>query len=236
MTIRIVTFDLDDTLWDIEPVLLRAERQTFDWLSARCPEMARRFTIEGLRELKQQLVDMRPELEHRISAARIESITEALRHCGLSDDDARSIANDAFATFLDARHQVELFEAAEATLAALASEFTLGVLTNGNADINRLPVGCHFSFAFSAEEIGAAKPDAAMFRAAAALCNARPDEIVHVGDHIVNDIGAAARLGWHTVWVNIQGERQPDNTTPTTTVRHLGELPAAIRQISSGLS
>lgn len=234
MTVRIVTFDLDDTLWDVAPVLQQAERQTFDWLAQRCPEMAQRFSIDGLRELKQQLVSADPQLQYRISAARFESIAEALRRCGRGDDEARAIARDAFAVFLDARHQVELFDEAAETLAELAEEFTLGVLTNGNADVRRLPVGSHFSFSFCAEDVGAAKPDDAIFRAAAAHCGARPSEIVHIGDHVVNDIEGAARLGWHTVWVNLQGAARPDGTTPTDTVERLGELPAAIRRISRG--
>ena len=32
MAISVITFDLDNTLWDVEPALLRAEQAQRDWL------------------------------------------------------------------------------------------------------------------------------------------------------------------------------------------------------------
>ena len=49
---------------------------------------------------------------------------------------------------------------------ALARRHRLGALTNGNADIARLGLDRFFRFAFSAADVGAAKPAPEMFRAA----------------------------------------------------------------------
>ena len=38
--IKVITFDLDDTLWDARPVLITAEEALFTWLSSCCPEAA----------------------------------------------------------------------------------------------------------------------------------------------------------------------------------------------------
>jgi len=37
--VRAICFDLDNTLWEIEPVLLRAERILADWLRTRYPRV-----------------------------------------------------------------------------------------------------------------------------------------------------------------------------------------------------
>ena len=39
MSIECITFDLDDTLWDVEPVILRAEELFYQWLSQHCPRI-----------------------------------------------------------------------------------------------------------------------------------------------------------------------------------------------------
>jgi len=41
--IRTITIDLDDTLWDIMPVIQRAEMLLRDWLARYYPRMTERF-------------------------------------------------------------------------------------------------------------------------------------------------------------------------------------------------
>jgi putative hydrolase of the HAD superfamily len=47
-----------------------------------------------------------------------------------------------------------------------ANHYTLGVVTNGNADVRRLGLADYFKFALCAEDIGIAKPDARLFHEA----------------------------------------------------------------------
>ena len=37
--IAVVTFDLDNTLWDVDAVIRNAERVTRQWFDARVPEL-----------------------------------------------------------------------------------------------------------------------------------------------------------------------------------------------------
>lgn len=57
-------------------------------------------------------------------------------------------------------------------------------------------------FLVTAEEIGAAKPDAAMFRAALERAGAGPAEAVMIGDRWEYDIVGARRLGIPAIWFN----------------------------------
>jgi len=38
-TIKALTFDLDDTLWPVAPVIEHAERVAFDWLARTYPSV-----------------------------------------------------------------------------------------------------------------------------------------------------------------------------------------------------
>lgn len=40
MSIKLITFDLDDTLWDTAPVIASAEVVLRDWLEANAPSWA----------------------------------------------------------------------------------------------------------------------------------------------------------------------------------------------------
>ena len=37
--IKLITFDLDDTFWDIGPPIIKAEKETRHWLNERVPEI-----------------------------------------------------------------------------------------------------------------------------------------------------------------------------------------------------
>ena len=54
--IRAICFDLDNTLWEIEPVLVRAERILADWLGRRYPRIGERFTPSGVLEMRAALL------------------------------------------------------------------------------------------------------------------------------------------------------------------------------------
>ena len=50
--IKVITFDLDNTLWDVEPTLLRAEQAQNDWLRAHRPRLMQRYNDEQMRDFR----------------------------------------------------------------------------------------------------------------------------------------------------------------------------------------
>lgn len=233
MSIRLLTFDLDDTLWEVEPVIVRAETTLHDWLQQRVPALTARFTPEQLRSQRLTLMKSDPARAHRISALRIDALTRALLDSGSSQDEATRLAAEAFAVFLEARHEVQLFEAVDETLEQLCADYRLGVITNGNADVRRLEVGRHFDFIVHSEQLARPKPHPEPFLEALRLAGCEPRQCLHVGDHVDHDIRAAQRLGIATLWVNRHGIRWPGGEPPSATVTHWKELPAAVEAIAS---
>jgi FMN hydrolase / 5-amino-6-(5-phospho-D-ribitylamino)uracil phosphatase len=229
--IEVVTFDLDNTLWNVDVVIRNAERVTRTWFDVHVPELNATLTPDDLATLRRLIVAERPELVHNLSQLRQEVFARAIVAVGRPEAEAQRLAADAFALFLAERHKVSYFDGALEMLEHLARRHRLGALTNGNANIARLGLDRFFGFAFSAADVGAAKPAPHMFRAALSHAGVPAEAMIHVGDHPIDDIQGAAQLGIHTIWVNLSDAEYPDAPPPTRVVQRLVAIPEAIAAI-----
>lgn len=250
MSIRLITFDLDDTLWDVAPVMHGAEAALRDWLAVHAPRLGP-VPIEHLWAIRKRVMDLDPSLRHRMSELRRRILLLALQEAGYAEGEARDLAEAAFQIFLSARHQVSFFPDVQPTLEHLASRYILGVLTNGNADVSRLGLADYFQFALCAEELGVGKPDPHPFEQALARAGVAAEQAIHVGDHPYDDILGARSAGMHAVWYNPQGkpwalpEHKPGilsyglnpsdpeslaGCQPSAQIRSLAELPPLLQR------
>lgn len=234
MSIKVITFDLDNTLWDVDPALIRAEQAQREWLLQYRPGTMEHFGHDDLWEFKKTVWKRHPELLHNVSAMRQQMLLELQLKAGYAEREAREGAKQAFAVFLEQRHSVELYEEALAMLEVLSKDFTLGALTNGNADVFKTDAGEYFDFAFLAEDVGASKPAPDMFRVAMETSGAAAAEIVHVGDNPEHDIRGALEMGMYAVWMNALGQEWPGGQRAQQEVSNLSQLPAAINRITAG--
>ena len=108
MSIRLITFDLDDTFWETTPAIQSAETALRDWLAAHALRLGD-FPIEALGAIRRMLVEQEPALRHRISELRRRILQHALQDAGYPADEANGLAEQAFQVFLDARHEVQIF-------------------------------------------------------------------------------------------------------------------------------
>lgn len=234
MTIRVLTFDLDNTLWDVEPALLRAEAAQRHWLERHRPGALAGVDDRAMLARKRALLEREPGLAHHVSNLRRQLLYDLQRAAGYGEREAREGAESAFAIFLRERHRVELYEEALAVIQALARRYRIGALTNGNADIYKTDAGDYFDFAFLAEDYGASKPDQALFRAALDRAAVDAPEVVHVGDSPAHDIAGAKAAGMRAVWVNMNGDSWPGGAEPDAVIAHVRDLPAALERIDAG--
>lgn len=224
MSIKLITFDLDDTLWDTAPVIVSAEAILRDWLAANAPDLGA-VPVEHLYAIRERLVQAEPGLKHRISALRRRVLFRALEDVGYSENKARELANEGFEVFLHARHQIDIFPEVQPVLEILRHSYTLGVVTNGNADVRRLGLADYFKFALCAEDLGIGKPDPQPFLEALRQGEVDAHAAVHIGDHPGDDIAGAQRAGLRAIWFNPQGKTwEPDNR-PDAEIQRLSQLP-----------
>jgi 2-haloalkanoic acid dehalogenase type II len=235
--IRVISFDLDNTLWDVEPVLHRAEAAQNHYLQQHFPRVFELFDAVTLRDFRFSTYQSHPELAHQISKLRVQALYEVLLHCGYAEALSRQGAQASFDEFLTVRHQVEPYEHALEVLESLAQHYTLAALSNGNADIYKSDIGVHFDFAFSAEQVDASKPLPDMFHAALEKSGAASHEVIHVGDNPEHDVLGAQQVGLYTVWMNSGDWRWPTGrVTADEDIRLIEELPAAIARIESRIA
>jgi len=223
MSITLITFDLDDTLWDTPPVIASAELVLRDWLKTHAPVLGE-LPVEPLHAVRERVVQAEPGLKHRISALRRQVLFQALRALDYPEAQAQALADEAFEVFLHARHQLEIFPQVQPMLERLGQRYTVGVVTNGNADVRRLGLADYFDFALCAEDLGVGKPDPALFLEALRRGNAHATNAVHVGDHPRDDIAGAQRAGFKAVWFNPQGKPWQAEQAPDAEIRCLSEL------------
>ncbi|MFT7289521.1 MAG: 2-haloalkanoic acid dehalogenase type II [Halieaceae bacterium] len=241
MALKVITFDLDNTLWDVMPALLRAEDAQRRWLTQYRPGVMEDIGHEALWALKKKLWKAHPELSHNVSAMRKLLLSELQLAAGYTPQEAQAGAEGAFGAFLEERQRVEIYAEALQVLESLADRYCLGALTNGNADVYKTDAGEHFDFAFLAEEIGASKPAPDMFHAALECTGASPGEVLHVGDNPEHDVLGALRVGMHAVWVNAEGESwsavaNAKGHAPHGIIRHIRELPDAVVSLEEHLA
>jgi putative hydrolase of the HAD superfamily len=204
--IRAICFDLDNTLWEIEPVLNRAERILADWLDRRYPRIRERFTLAGMFEVRAALLAEQPHQGHDLSFLRRETLARCAAEVGYE----RDIAHEAFAVWHAARNQVEPYREVVPALEELKARFRLATLTNGNADLAAIGLAHHFEVSFSAGALGYAKPDPRAYMALAVALTLDPAEILFVGDEPHADVAGPRTVGMQTVWVNRGGVVWPD--------------------------
>ena len=204
--VRAICFDLDNTLWDIEPVLKRAERILADWLGHRYPRITERFTTAEMFEVRAALLAEEPHQAHDLSYLR----RETLARCAVRVGYNRDIAHEAFAVWHTARNQVEPYGEVIPALEELKRRFRLATLTNGNADLTVIGLAHHFEVSFSAGALGYAKPDPRAYVALADALTLPAAEILFVGDEPHADVIGPRSAGMQTVWVNRAGAVWPD--------------------------
>lgn len=139
---------------------------------------------------------------------------------------------DAFAIdpFFDARYEANAREnpCASDVLRSLYGKYDLGLITNGFHDIQHRKVAAMgwtglFAHIITSEDAGAMKPHEGIFGAAQHAATHRPSEIVFVGDNFHNDVAAAKRCGWRTVWYNPAAHAAPDGSADVE-VRSLHDI------------
>ena len=226
MTIRLVTFDLDNTLWDVDTVIHRAEKETRNWIQPRVPEYGSYMTSENVASLRARVMEENPDIRHDVSALRIQMMRRAFEQCGLPRTEADAKAREAFAVFIRWRNTITFYDGALDTLNTLSRRYQLAALSNGNADVRRVGLDSYFSFAISAADVGSSKPSPEMFLEAMHRAEISPDRAVHVGDHPIDDIEGANRVGMHSIWVNFDGKT--DRVPAHATVNDLPSLVGAI--------
>jgi len=224
--VKAVLFDLDDTLWAIQPVLVRAENLLFDWLRQNAPRITEKHTISSLRERRMALLESDPVYRIDLWKLRHAALTEVF----LEHGEDVELVEHAMALFSEARSTVELFADVEPGLQRLGRTLILGSVSNGFADLERIGLAAHFKVSIAAHRFGRAKPDPAIFHAACEALDVPPANAIYVGDDLALDVRGAQQAGLRAVWMNRFERELAPGFAPDAICRDLDELQAWLQQ------
>ena len=223
--IRTITLDLDDTLWAIHPVIVRAEKALYAWLQEHYPRITERFSPEELLHMRENIATENSGKSHDFTFLRRKVLGKVSAVAGYGE----APVDGAMALFSAYRNDVEVFPEVRPALSALGEKYCVIAVTNGNANLDTIGIRDLFDDVVSASMAGAAKPDREIFDVAVRTGGAQSHETLHVGDHPEADVVGAINAGLRSVWVNRHGDDWPDHLQrPDGIVKDIGDLLALL--------
>ena len=219
--VRAICFDLDGTLWDVWPVIVRAEQAMYDFLALKYPRVTAAMTVEAIRKAREETARAYPQMAHDFTFLRRQTLRDHAREFGY----AEAMVDEAFEAFIQARNEVVLYDDVLPGLERLKQHFRLFTASNGNADLKRIGLAHYFERSLCAREVGALKPDPILFHKVIEGTGLQPQQVVYVGDEPALDVVGARAAGMVPVWINRVRLEWPAELGETVhTVRNLNEL------------
>jgi putative hydrolase of the HAD superfamily len=221
--VRAVLFDLDDTLTDRLATVRAYARHLMNDFGAR-------FQLSDIAVVSDEIARI------DVNGYNPERASDLAAHAAwISSPGADSLAQHWDRYFAGC---TQPREGALATIAALRrAGLRLGVVTNGRTAWQRRKIAAlrlqdHLGTVQISEELGAAKPDARIFLAAAADLAVDPRECIFIGDHPEKDVQGSSAVGMRAVWFRTN-MRWPEQLGPpheiVSSFREVLDLPELCR-------
>ncbi len=230
ITPRVISLDLDDTLWPVAPVIAAAEATLLEWLRVHHPRAVDGHDVKSMRALRASIAARFPEHGHDMTFLRRQALFEQFAaalpaaNCAVSRSDEQAV-DAAMEIFLGERNRVQFYEDVRPALLRLRVKYRLFAVSNGNSDLQRCGIGDLFDGHVTAAAAGAAKPDRRIFAHLVRVAQVLPCEILHVGDDPLADVVGAMQAGMQTAWLNRHGREWPSKfASPARTISTLAEL------------
>jgi putative hydrolase of the HAD superfamily len=206
----VLSFDLDDTLWAVEPVMLAAEAAMLAWLREHHPLTMHGQDRESLRAMRVRIAQQFPKRSHDMTFLRHRALAEMFAAAGHPE----AHADEAFEVFYAARNRVKLYDEVEGSLKRLSARYRLFAISNGNADLQRCGIAHWFEGHITAISAGAPKPDIRIFTRLLDEARVEARQVLHIGDDPHLDVMGAAQAGMQAVWLNRDAKSWPAQLPP----------------------
>lgn len=220
---KVISFDLDDTLYDNVPVMQRAEEAVHNYITEQFPQTAE-WDMHHWRRFRDEVSQTDDALASDMTKLRLKTLELGLKQFGIGN--ASKAANTIVDVFLSERSNFQVPQDSFHLLEALSQHYKLIALSNGNVDANKIGLAKYFDQVIQPGDGIRGKPLPDMFAAVhRQLPELQPHEFLHVGDHPYSDVLGAQRHGWQSAWLTSGlGTREHLSVLPTVTLRNLYQL------------
>ncbi|BDM62949.1 haloacid dehalogenase [Shewanella sp. NFH-SH190041] len=197
----VLSFDLDDTLYDNRPIIRRARAELASHLASRF-EASLSWQDDDWLACRRLVVRAQPELAHDTTACREAVLVRALSSWGYQGAQLRQGVSDAMACFLHYRSDFTVADAVVALLAHLGEKYRLIAITNGNVDVDAIGLGPYFQMVLHPGHGVRMKPATDMFLLSAQRLRLPCADIAHIGDSWRSDVQGSRQAGCKSIWLN----------------------------------
>ena len=195
-----ISFDPDGTLWDFETVMRLSTSLALEELANHDPIAASQLDVDRVVSVRDRIANEWTSSVISLKLVRFEGFKQALIEAGRPNDDLAEHINKTY--FHHRYANIVPYDDVLPTLTALRERYKIGALTNGNSYLERVGMEQLFDFAVLASEQGVSEPDPGIFHIAAEMAGYRVDELLHVGDSLVDEVIGASDVGARAVWIN----------------------------------
>lgn len=221
---KLISFDLDDTLYDNHEVIHLAEQQCVDFLSKAA---LLSLNLQDWQQWKQRIFKQDPIFCENVTVWRERTLREMLRFYGKSAVEIERISTATMQHFMDYRHRIDVPSQSIEILNQLKTRYPLVAITNGNVNPNNIGLN-QFDAVFCGGVQGRAKPHSDLFQQTAKQFNVALHEILHVGDNLITDVKGSIEAGCQAVWLNLSEKRfdqfEERTVLPTVEINDLVDL------------
>ena len=146
--IKAITFDLDDTFWDVKPVLINAEMKTRKFIEDKIGKLEW-GSWEEFKLIREKLIIEDASYEFDVGKLRKKLLLMKIQERVSDEETANELSESAFQLFFQERNKVEFFPSVLDEIEKLSQIYKLGCLTNGNANIEIIGISKFFNFNIS---------------------------------------------------------------------------------------
>ena len=221
--IRAISFDGDGTLWDFERAMREALQHVLRELAEVDPQAAAMTSTDRMMEIRDSVALEVTGSITSLEDIRLEAFRRTLEDTGRPDD---ALAHHLYQVYLKHRFEdMDLYDDVLPVLEVLRTKYDIGLLSNGNSYPERTGLAGVFRFIVFSQDHGIEKPDPGIFHITLQQAGCRREQLLHVGDSLLNDIGGAIGAGIKCVWLNRVGVVNSAGITADFEVASLWELP-----------
>ena len=219
---NLITFDLDDTIFPVGPVVGDANKALFEHLKSLGCETKQDDYLATTKEIRNELAKENKAITY--TELRKRAIRRTLQKRFPDDTIEDSVVFRAYDIWEEHRHiaaETHLYHDTVSMLQELKTKYPdaiIGAITNGKGNPLKMEsTKDYFDFCVSGEDddvFPLRKPSEGIYQVALKRFESLTQEQeqsettcwVHVGDDLANDVGASAKCGAKAVWVDLLGE------------------------------
>ncbi len=199
VTPKVISFDLDDTLYDNAPVILYAENYIKEILG--CRYLGGMPLDENLYyTTKKRILTLLPELVHDVSLVRYFVYEELLKQYGWGKYFAREKAAEMVDAFIKVRSRLPVSQNIVSFLQKIRKHYHVVAVSNGNADIDMTILKNNFDLVLHPTIDFHSKPKSDLFDYVSYFYKVPHNKILHVGDNTITDVFGTVNSGCQACW------------------------------------